>query len=347
MRVILAEEWWRNRGFRVFRTRMQVCLLVRSSSVNATQRTITGVLLAVCILLFLVVSTGLLLFCASAWCPDFALAKRHAAVDFASCELLGFTVEQTSPPRCIAGSVVYFASDVSRLRIVEPRADQLVKLPLVLAGDVRVGSGTTARLLLADHDGFALVEDAIHLSKALSGQVLPFRTTVTFPRPMGTGGMLHVSLLSHNGSTIEDVRIPVRFFPSATVEIKAFFSNSERDPKTQYCDVSYPVARRVALNEDLLTASLHELLRGPTISEQRQHFSTNLPEGVEIRALALRKDDGHVTVTFTQALLEGVAGSCRVQAIRSQIERTLKQFSFIHDVTITVEGIPEEEVLQP
>ncbi|MFH1444150.1 MAG: GerMN domain-containing protein [Candidatus Peregrinibacteria bacterium] len=312
---------------------------------TAARRTIIGVLLAVFVLVFLGVSTGIFLFCASAWCPDFALAKRHAAVDYASCELLGFTVEQTSPPRCIAGSVVYFASDVSRFHIIEPHVDQAVALPLVIAGDVRVGSGTTAQLLLADHDGFALVEDAIHLSKALSGQVLPFRTTVTFPRPMGTGGTLHVSLLSHNGSTIEDVRIPVRFLPSATVEIKAFFSNSERDPETQYCDVSYPVARRVTLDEDLLTASLHELLRGPTISEQRQHFSTNLPEGVEIRAL--RKDDGHVMVTFTQALLKGTAGSCRVQAIRSQIERTLKQFSSVNDVTITVEGIPDEEVLQP
>lgn len=51
-------------------------------------------------------------------------------------------------------------------------------------------------------------------------------------------------------------------------------------------------------------------------------------------------------IDFESSLQEGVGGSCRVENIRSQIERRLKQFPFIKDVVISVEG-NSEEVLQP
>jgi hypothetical protein len=306
---------------------------------------IIGVFLAALLLLLLAGVAGLMFFCTAAWCPDTSFSKRAAAVDFASCRQLQFPVEQTHPARCIVGSAVYYASDQNRLRIQKPVADQEVLLPLVIEGDARVGSGTTARLLLTDRDGFALEEVGIPLPKALSGQIVPFGASVAFPRPFGTGGLLTISLFAGNGKIMEQAAIPVRFPPVASVEVKAFFGNTERDPKTEYCDVSYPVARRVAVSEDLLAASLRELVSGPNILEQRQRFFTNLPDGLIVRSV--QDDDGHVTVMFNKALAEGIAGSCRVAAIRSQIERTLKQFSFVKEVTIAVEGVPQEEVLQP
>ncbi|MDD4287262.1 MAG: GerMN domain-containing protein [Candidatus Peribacteraceae bacterium] len=313
---------------------------------TAFHRTIIGILLASLLLLLLAAGAGLFFFCSAAWCPDVAPSKRAAAVDFASCQQLKFPVEQTSPPRCIAGNAIYYASADSRLRIVEPRSDQAIALPLVVEGDVRIGSGTTARLLLTDRDEFALAEDRIPLPKALSGQIVPFSASVSFPRPLGTGGTLTVSLFTQKGKLLEQaVVIPVRFPPIASVEIKAFFGNTERDPKTMYCDVSYPVARRVSVSEDLLAASLRELISGPGILEQRQGFFSVLPDGLIVRSL--KDDDGNVTVTFNKALVEGVAGSCRVAAIRSQIERTLRQFPFVKEVTIAVEGMSDAEILQP
>ena len=319
--------------------------MVHSYSVNHRDHTIIGVLLALLLLVLLGAGIGTVFFCSAAWCPDFSMSKIRSATDFASCEQLQFPVEQTSPLRCIAGAHIYYASDARRLRIVEPRADQLVSLPLIVSGDVRIGSGMTARLALTDRDGFALAEESLPLPKALSGQVVPFHASVSFPQPFGTGGVLFVSLLSRKGNEIEQVEIPVKFLPTASVEIKAFFSNSERDPKTEYCNVSYPVARRVAVSEDLLSASVWEMLKGPSILEQQQGFFTNLPEGLEVKSI--QDEDGDVTVTFNKALVQGVAGSCRVQAIRSQIERTLRQFPFVKGVTIAVEGVPDAEVLQP
>lgn len=319
--------------------------LVGLCLVIAVRRTIIGVLFASLLLLLLAGCIGLLFFCTAAWCPDIAPSKVGAASDFASCQRLRFPVEQTYPPRCTAGGAVYYASAVNRLRVVEPRADQEVALPLVVQGDVRVGSGTTARLLLTDRDGFALVEETLPLPKALSGQIVPFDASVSFPRPLGTGGTLTVSVLTQRGKLQEQADIPVRFLRTASVEIKAFFGDTERDPKAEYCDISYPVARRVAVSEDLLAASLRELIGGPSILERRQGFFTSLPDGLAVRSL--EDDDGRVTVTFNEALAEGVAGSCRVAAIRSQIARTLKQFPFVSEVIIKVEGIPDEEVLQP
>ncbi|MDD5041499.1 MAG: GerMN domain-containing protein [Candidatus Peribacteraceae bacterium] len=309
------------------------------------RRAAIGILLATFLLLLLATAIGLLFFCAAAWCPDIAPSKTGAATDFASCRKLRFPVERTYPPRCIAGGAMYFESAVNRLHVAEPRAEQEVALPLIVSGDVRIGSGTTARLVLTDRDGFTLTQQDLPLPKALSGQTVPFDISVSFPRPLGTGGILSVSLFTQKGKLLEQADIPVQFLRTASVEIKAFFGNSERDPKTEYCDISYPVARRVAVSEDLLSAALRELIGGPSILEQRQKFFTSLPDGLMVRSI--RDDEGEVTVTFNKALAESVAGSCRVQAIRSQIERTLKQFPFVQEVFIVVEGVPDEEVLAP
>lgn len=308
------------------------------------RRSVIGILLA-SLLLLLAGGIGLFFFCSAAWCPDFSLAKMWAASDFDSCQQLGFPVEQTHPPRCSAGGTAYYASTGNRLRVLTPHADQEVALPLIVSGNARVGSGTTARLALMDHDGFALAEEILALPKALSGQIVPFNQSVSFPRPLGTGGVLSISLFTQKGKLIEQAEIPVRFFPTASIEIKAFFGNTERDPGAEYCDVSYPVARRIPVNEDVLAASLRQLLAGPGILEQRQRFFTNLPDGLVVRSV--QDNDGHVTVMFNKALAEGIAGSCRVMAIRSQIERTLKQFRFVQAVTIKVDGVPDGEVLQP
>jgi len=45
-------------------------------------------------------------------------------------------------------------------------------------------------------------------------------------------------------------------------------------------------------------------------------------------------------------LEEAVGGSCRVTAIRSQIEQTLKQFSTVQSVIISIDN-RTEDILQP
>ncbi|MFP3868831.1 MAG: GerMN domain-containing protein [Desulfobacteraceae bacterium] len=49
---------------------------------------------------------------------------------------------------------------------------------------------------------------------------------------------------------------------------------------------------------------------------------------------------------FDQTLEYRVAGSCRVQAIRAQIEHTLRQFPTVTEVVISING-KTEEILEP
>lgn len=306
---------------------------------------IAGGILAVLVVAAVAVAGWLLFFCSAGWCPNFSYSKAETVKDFASCERKGYPVEETQPRRCTAGGNVYYALPEQRIRVIEPLSGQAVALPLFLGGEARIGSGMTLHAQLRDEDGFALVEETLSLPSSQSGQIVPFSAGLSYPRPFGTGGTLVVSLRSARGKPVETVTVPVRFLPAAAVEIKAFFGNSERDPQAQYCDVSYPVARRIAVNENEMEAALSALLAGPNDQEKAQGFFTSLPQGLAV--LSLTEEGGRATVIFNRALRDGVAGSCLVSAIRSQIERTLKQFPAVQDVVIRIDGVVDEEVLQP
>lgn len=129
-----------------------------------------------------------------------------------------------------------------------------------------------------------------------------------------------------------------------TVAIELYFGSSENDPQSLYCDVVYPVKRQIPRTSQPARVSLQLLLEGPSPEERSEGYFTSINPGVEIRDLSIER--GTARVDFSRALDEGVAGSCRVSAIRAQIEATLRQFESVREVQITVEG-QAETVLQP
>lgn len=135
-----------------------------------------------------------------------------------------------------------------------------------------------------------------------------------------------------------DVPLPVEH------RVQIFFGNSEKDPDMLQCDSVHPVDRTVRAVGDPIRAALENLLEGPTLEEEARGYFTSLNKGVEIKELIVR--EGAATANFDYQLDRGVAGSCRVEAIRAQIERTLLQFPDIENVRILVEG-QEETALQP
>jgi hypothetical protein len=133
--------------------------------------------------------------------------------------------------------------------------------------------------------------------------------------------------------------------------LQIFFSNSVRDPDSLDCSTTYPAVREVSrptnnpesrLGEWAYIA-IKELLKGPTEMEKKSGFFTSVNPGSKVREIDII--DGVATIDFNQTFNEA-AGSCRVQAIRSQVSETLKQFPEIKEVVISVEG-RVEEVLQP
>lgn len=141
--------------------------------------------------------------------------------------------------------------------------------------------------------------------------------------------------------------------------LSVFFSNSKNDPGSLNCEQTYPVERvlgRISDNEKSLPTGqadalgefaylvLADLLKGPTEQEKVQGFFTSINEGTRVQRVIIESGVAHVD--FDDRLNEGVAVSCKVQAIRSQITETLMQFPEIKEVVISVSG-RTEEVLQP
>lgn len=110
------------------------------------------------------------------------------------------------------------------------------------------------------------------------------------------------------------------------------------------CAQVFPVPRMVTATNAVGLASLIELLKGPTPAETAAGYMTSINSNVDVHYLSVA--NGKAQVDFSDSIEKAVGGSCRVAAIRTQIEETLKQFPSITDVVISVDG-RTADVLQP
>lgn len=147
-----------------------------------------------------------------------------------------------------------------------------------------------------------------------------------------------------DGSEIDRVSIPLQFQSGNTVPIKVFFNNSKMD-NGNTCASVYSLTRNVPRTPYIGRAALGQLVQGPTDDEKTQGFFTSINSGTELRSLSIdASSTAHAD--FNEVLEQGVAGSCKISAIRNQITQTLLQFPGIHNVVISVNG-NSTSTLQP
>jgi hypothetical protein len=131
-------------------------------------------------------------------------------------------------------------------------------------------------------------------------------------------------------------------------EVSVYFHNPMLSSREEpHCDEVYPARRdltRVVEEIPWSQVALLSLLGGTTEAEEEVGFSTSLPDGVALLDFDVEKRVARVDFS---AELDEVAGSCRVEAVRAQIERTLTQFPDIDEVVISVDGKDPAEALQP
>lgn len=144
---------------------------------------------------------------------------------------------------------------------------------------------------------------------------------------------------------LKPVAVPVIEAP-APLTVSVFFGNTKNDPNVLNCDISYGTSRQIVLadNGNKYLAVLAELLQGPSEAEKNLGFFTALNPDIALPQVDFT--DGLLILNFAPDLEEAVGGSCRVAAIRSQIISTLKQFSEVKEVLITIDG-RSEDILQP
>lgn len=243
-----------------------------------------------------------------------------------------------------AGASAIPPGSVLNIIVTAPKVDTRVGLPLLVSGQARVFENTL-NLRLKNANGKTLVEDFATANSPDLGQYGSFEKSLTYPLAETERGSLEVFAYSpKDGSEIDKIIIPVYFETVDSITLKTFFSNSTQDPGTLDCGTTYAVERRVARTSAVGASALNELLKGPTVGESRAGFFTNINPGTKLNKLSI--ENGIAEADFSSSLGEGVGGSCRVSAIRSQIESTLKQFPTVKNVIISING-ESEEILQP
>lgn len=125
-------------------------------------------------------------------------------------------------------------------------------------------------------------------------------------------------------------------------QVNVYFVDLEK-AKTSSCEADMAVPRTILNAETFGPGAIEALIKGPTADEEKLYYSAiktdTLLQKFEIK-------DRVAYVDFNSSLNEGVAGSCNVIAIRSQIENTLVNLPDIDSVVISVNG-QTEGILEP
>lgn len=179
---------------------------------------------------------------------------------------------------------------------------------------------------------------------------VPFSVIIDFP--LEEEGAFVLQFEKSNPSGLDDnsdsalVSISVKPLEKKieTMKLKVFFSSTKLNEDMIDCSLVFPVTREVEKTVAVARASLLELFKGTTTQEKELGYFTNINEGVEIKSLSIK--EGVAYVDLNSKLQEGVGGSCKVLAIRAQITETLKQFSTVDSVVISIDG-QTEDILQP
>lgn len=227
--------------------------------------------------------------------------------------------------------------------IVSPTIGEEVSSPIRVLGKAK-GPKDIVNFRLKEKDGKILVEDFVTLMTG-GDAYADFEKDLVYSRPEQGEGILEVFRKSDFGGKEKNkVVIAIKFKEAETMTVKVFFSNSIFDPEVLDCQKNFAVERTIPKTLAVARAALEQLLAGPTDAEKAEGYFTSINPGVKIQSLVVA--NGVANVDFDEQLEFQVGGSCRVTAIASQIRETLKQFSTVKDVVISISG-RTEDILQP
>ncbi len=235
-----------------------------------------------------------------------------------------------------------------------PQPNAVVQNPIQITGTVTGGGWFFEGVFpvrLATRDGIVVVsEPARALSDWMSTGTVAFDATVSYVVATDTPMilLLHNDNASGLARNDRELRIPVVLKGQETMRVNAFWRHESPNfggmPNDYNCSDVVASERIVARTAAPARAALESLLAGPTVSEGQIGLFTNINQGVKIKKLSIQNNTAYVD--FDATLGQGVAGSCRVTAIRAQITKTLEQFSTIKNVVISIDG-RVQDILQP
>jgi hypothetical protein len=231
------------------------------------------------------------------------------------------------------------------LSVSAPFSGQQVSLPINVKGEGRVFESVVS-LRLKDKNSKILFEGMTMTDAPDMGQFGPFEKNIEFlfAKPADENVFLEVYWSSpKDGSDLDVISIPLKMDIKETSEVEVFFNNSKMDPEAS-CNKVFSVSRFISKSLSPARAALEALFNGPGWAEMDSGYFTSISAGVKINSLKI--EEGIAMVDFNDELERDVGGSCKVAAIRAQISETLKQFSSVNQVIISING-RTEDILQP
>lgn len=229
--------------------------------------------------------------------------------------------------------------------LTKPASGDLIFSPLEVEGSMPGGwfFEAVAGVEILDANGKILgTAQAQAQTDWMTTGTVNFKSTVPFVYPSTATGSLVLNNDNPSGlpENSRSESYPVIF----GTKVKVYFSNSEKNPGALDCSKVFAVERVVQKTQDIARAALGELLKGVSENEKSQKYFTSINDGVTIQKLTV--ENGTARVDFDKTIEYQLGGSCRVSAIRAQIEETLKQFPTVKEAVISVDG-RTEDILQP
>lgn len=230
-----------------------------------------------------------------------------------------------------------------------PKENALISSPLMISGTITGNKwtgfeGQAGVVNLIDENGNILSASVLVIKGEWTQLPADFEANLEFEAPESGDGWLIFYNENPSGLDGNSVQfaMPIKFNHD-NLSVEVYFGNSEKGSDSD-CSQVFAVDRVIAKTEAVARAAIEELLKGPSQSEVDGGFFTTINSGVKIQKLVI--ENKVAKIDFSSELDENIGGSCRVTAIKSQIIQTLKQFSTISDVVISIDG-RIEDILQP
>jgi len=234
------------------------------------------------------------------------------------------------------------------IKVNNPTPNTTISSPLVIEGQARgfwfFEASFPVILLDANNKEIA---SGIAQSQGdwMTEEFVNFKSELKFIMPETEIGFLVLKKDNPSGlpEKEESLSIAVKFNLEKT-KVNVYFSYVKTGENLLDCSQVKAVERNIPKTEAIARATIEELLKGPTESEIKKGYFTNINPEVKIQSLNI--ENGTAKIDFDENLEKGVGGSCKVTSIRSEITNTLKQFPTVKDVAISING-KTEDVLQP
>jgi hypothetical protein len=247
--------------------------------------------------------------------------------------------ENYFPPKVIAKN--------NYLEITAPAAYQEITNPVSVSGNSNFFE-TNTRIRIKDETGKILADTSTNANGWMD-KLYPFSADVFYDAPSSPRGFVEVFESSaKDGSEQNKIAVPVifgdyRLNPQKS-KIGLYYYNKTKDQELDLAvgcskDAVLPVEREVERTKTPIQGAIDLLLQGNITAEEKQAgFSTEFPlEGFSLKGANLK--NGFLTLEFEDKENKTTGGSCRVNLLWAQIEKTAKQFPGVESVSFQPDNL--------